>query len=78
MQAILADTEGRVMATFRICLVGAAPVEIEVAATSIAELNEIVSRQRFVEGRLAQPDGDGVLAGILFATSRIQCIVECH
>lgn len=64
------------MATFRFHMIGAQPVEVEVATCSIAELGEIITRQRFIEGRLAQPDGDGVLAGVLLATSRIQCVVE--
>ncbi|MDB5684786.1 MAG: hypothetical protein JWM75_2484 [Sphingomonas bacterium] len=65
------------MATFRFHLVGPSqPVELDVAANSISELNEIVSRQRFVEGRLTEPDGDGVLLGMLIATARIQCVVE--
>lgn len=62
--------------TFRFHLIGAAPLDLEVAAMSISELNELVSRQRFLEGRMTQPDGDGVLAGVLIATSRIHCVVE--
>jgi len=65
------------MATFRFHLVGNnLPVDLDVAASSISELGDIVTRQRFVEGRLTQPDGDGVLLGMLIATSRIQCVVE--
>lgn len=64
------------MGVFRFHLVGGQPFDLEVAAETISELNEIVSRQRFIEGRHAQWDGDGVLAGVLIATSRIQCIVE--
>ena len=65
------------MATFRFHLIGAQPVVLEVVADTISELNEIVSRQRFLEGHMTDPDGDGVLAGVLIATSRIQCIVAC-
>lgn len=65
------------MGTFRFHLIGTAqPVEIEVAASSMGELAGLVSCQRFIEGRMAQPDGDGVLAAMLIATSRIQCVVE--
>ena len=65
------------MATFRFHLVGSPlPVDLEVAADSINHLGELITRQRFVEGRLTQPDGDGVLLGMLIATSRIQCVVE--
>jgi len=65
------------MGTFRFHLIGTAqPVEIEVAASTMNELAGLVSRERFVEGRMTQPDGDGVLAGVLIATSRIQCVIE--
>ena len=65
------------MGLFRFHLIGSsqAPV-LEVAANSVGELNEIVSRQRLMEARMTEPDGDGVLAGVLIATSRIQCVVE--
>ncbi len=65
------------MATFRFHLVGPTlPILLDVAASSISELNEIITRQRFVEGRMADPDTDGVLAGVLIATSRIQIVCE--
>ncbi|WP_199792342.1 hypothetical protein [Allosphingosinicella vermicomposti] len=73
----MAEAKGRVMATFRFHLIGSnQPVEVEVAATSINDLSQMMSCQRFVEGRLTQPDGDGVLAGVLIATSRVQCVIE--
>jgi hypothetical protein len=65
-----------VMGTFRFHMVGAPPVELEVEAPSISDLNAMLSCQRFLEARMAQPDGDGVLAGVLIATSRVQCVVE--
>lgn len=64
------------MGTFRFHLIGGPPFDMEVAVGTISELAEIVSRQRFLEGRMVEPDGDGVLAGVLIATSRIQCVVE--
>jgi hypothetical protein len=65
------------MAAFRFHLIGSAmPVELEVAASTIGDLCQIISCQRFVEGRLTQADGDGVLLGMLIATSRIQCVIE--
>lgn len=64
------------MRAFRFHLIGASPVELEVDACAIGNLAELMSRQRFIEGRLTQPDEDGVLAGVLIATSRIQCVVE--
>lgn len=65
------------MGVFRFHLIGSAqPVELEIAAGSIDELRQIVSCDRFVQGRMAAPNGDGVLAGVLIATSRIQCVIE--
>ncbi|WP_454884166.1 hypothetical protein [Sphingomonas oryzagri] len=65
------------MATFRFHLIGSVqPVDLEVAASTIGDLCQAMSCQRFVEGRLTQPDGDGVLLGMLIATSRIQCVLE--
>lgn len=65
------------MATFRFHLIGSAhPVELDVAADSIGALSQIISCQRFLEGRLTEADGDGVFVGMLIATSRIQCVVE--
>lgn len=66
------------MGSFRFHLIGAPPVELEVAASSIGELAAIVSGQRFLEGSMIQPDCDGVLAGVLVATARIQCVVEIN
>ena len=65
------------MGTFRFHLIGTAqPIELEIAASTMSDLAGLVSRQRFLEGRMTQPDGDGVLAAVLVATSRIQCVVE--
>ena len=65
------------MATFCFHLVGTSqPVTLDVAANSISDLNEIISRQRFVEGRMTEADGDGVLLGMLIATGRIQYVIE--
>jgi hypothetical protein len=64
------------MGTFRFHLIGAQPLDLEVGASTIRDLAGLISRERFVEGRMTQPDGNGVLAGVLIATSRIQCVVE--
>lgn len=62
---------------YRIHLIGVPqPIELEIAATTMAELNDMLSRQRFIEGRMVEPDGDGVLAAMLLASSRVQCVVE--
>jgi hypothetical protein len=79
VEGLLAAAEGRVMGCFRFHMIGSVErIELEIAATDIGELNEIISRQRFVEGRMTQPDGDGVLTSVLIATSRIQCVVEIN
>lgn len=67
------------MGTFRFHLIGSRqPVQLEVAASTIGDLNEVISSRRFVEGRLIEPDDDGVLAGMLIATSRIEAVVETN
>ena len=76
MEGLLAEAEGNLMGVFRFHLIGAQPVVLEVAAGTISDLNALVSCQRFVEGRLTEPDGDGVILGMLIATSRIQRVVE--
>ena len=66
-----------VIGVFRFHLIGSQKhVDLEVAASTIGDLNKDVSGSRFVEGRLIEPDGDGVLLGMLIATSRIECVVE--
>ena len=65
------------MSVFRFKLVGpCSPIELEVAASTIGDLGKEMAYNRFVEGRLVEPDGDGVLLGMLIATSRIECVVE--
>jgi hypothetical protein len=65
------------MRQYRFHLIGPGqPLDLEVDAETISALNEIVSRHRFVEGRMVAPDEDGVLPSVLIATSRIQCVVE--
>ena len=65
------------MATYRFHLIGnACPVELEVAASTMDDLHALLSCQRFVQGRMIEVDGDGVLLNMLLATSRIQCVVE--
>jgi len=65
------------MARFKFYLIGSsdAPV-LDVEAADLRELNETISRNRFIEGHMTEPDGDGVLHGVLIATCRIQLIME--
>ena len=77
MEGLLAAAEGRVMATFRICLIGSPqPLVVDLAATSIAHLGAEVSTSRFVVGHMAEPDENGVCPGVMIQTSRIQCVFE--
>lgn len=65
------------MGLFRFHLIGMtqAPL-LEIAADTVGDLNELMSRSRFIEGRMTEPDEFGVLSGVLLATSRIQCVIE--
>lgn len=49
---------------------------LEVAVKSLAELNDLITRSRFIEGRMSEGDSDGVCAGVLIATHRIQFVTE--
>lgn len=63
--------------TFRFCLMGASqhPL-VEVRVGSLAELHEMLDRQRFVAGHLADADEHGVQPAVLIATSRVQMVIE--
>ena len=63
---------------FRFHLIGAQPVTVEVAARTILELGQIITTERFIIGTRVEPDEDGVLPGMLMATSRIQCVLESN
>lgn len=65
------------MGVFRFHLIGAGKhVDLEVAASTIGDLHKEMTCNRFVEGSLVEPDGDGALLGMLIATSRIECVVD--
>lgn len=63
------------MGTYRFYLIGVREAfDLEVVGRSLGEIAEIASRQRFLEGRLTDPDESGEIFGLLVATSRIQCV----
>jgi hypothetical protein len=65
------------MARFRIFLVGnPQPVDVDLPVCSAAELNDIASRVRFLQGNVTEADSDGVLPAVLLPTCRIQFIIE--
>ena len=65
------------MTRFRIFITGSPqPIDVDLPVASIAELSEIASRSRFIEGHVAEADSDGVYAGVLIPTCRIQLIIE--
>lgn len=65
------------MATFRICLVGPAQqLTVDFTANDISELADAASRSRFLVGHMLEPDEDGVCAGVMISTGRIQCVFE--
>jgi len=65
------------MARFKFYLIGScdAPV-LDVEAADLRELHRQMSCDRFIEGHTTQADADGVLPGVLIATSRIQLVME--
>lgn len=65
------------MARFRIYLVGSLqPLDVDLPASDAAELNEIASRSRFLEGYMVETDHSGVCPGVLIPTCRLQLVVE--
>ena len=65
------------MATFRVLLVGSnRPLLVDLAAASVSDLIELASSVRFIEGKMAEADEDGVCCGVMFPTCRIQLAVE--
>ena len=65
------------MARFKFYLIGSsdAPV-LDVEAHDLTALNDAMSRNRFIEGRMAEPDAHGVMLGVLIPTTRIQLVME--
>lgn len=65
------------MARFKFFLIGSSQTPVlDVDAADLRELNDIVSRNRFIEGHIAERDEDGVFGGMLIATGRIQLVME--
>lgn len=65
------------MARFRIFLIGSpTPLDVDLPINSVAELHEIASRSRFIEGHMAEPDLSGVCPGVLIPTCRLQMVLE--
>jgi hypothetical protein len=65
------------MARFRIFVTGSPqPIDVDLPVGSITELSGVASRSRFLEGHVADADSDGIYAGVLIPTYRIQFIIE--
>ena len=71
------QTESDAMARFRVFLIGSPQaLDVDLPATNAAELSEIASRSRFLEGYMAEADQDGACPGVLIPTCRLQMIIE--
>jgi hypothetical protein len=67
------------MAQFRVFLVGVAqPLQVDLPVGSARELVEIASRVRFLEAHMVEADSDGVCAGVLIPTCRLQLVIEAN
>ena len=65
------------MARYRLFLIGSnSPLEVDLPARIVAELNEIASCARFLEGHMAEADSSGVCPGVLIPTCRLQMVIE--
>lgn len=60
------------MATFRVHLIGAIQaLDVDLPVSSIIELHEMASRDRFLRGSLAEPDEEGTCRAVLIPTCRL-------
>lgn len=67
------------MAQFSVFLVGVPqPLQVDLPVGSVSELVEIASRVRFLEAHMAEADSDGVCAGVLIPTGRLQLVIEAN
>jgi hypothetical protein len=67
------------MAQFRVFLVGVPqPLQVDLPVGNVSELVEIASRVRFLEGHMVEADSDGVCAGVLIPTCRLQLVFEAN
>ena len=65
------------MARFRLFLVGTSEsLDVECWAKDLAELERELKCQRFLRGRISEPDGNGECKAVLIPAGRIQLIVE--
>jgi hypothetical protein len=65
------------MALYKFFLIGTneAPV-VEVEVDTLRELGESAIRNRFIEGRMVEIDGQARACAVLIPTARIQLVVE--
>jgi len=67
------------MAHFRVFLVGGPqPLQVDLPVGSVSELIEVASRVRFLEGHMLEAYSDGVCAGVLIPTCRLQLVIEAN
>lgn len=67
------------MARFRIFLIGCnQPLDVDMPASDVAELTQIASTCRFLEGHMAEADQDGVCPGVMIPTCRLQMVLEAQ
>jgi hypothetical protein len=67
------------MARFRFNLIGASQTPVlEVEVSDLHVLAEMMTRSRFVHGKLVEIDGQGASCDILVAVSRVQFVSECN
>ena len=65
------------MASFKLFLIGApCPLKVNLPVHGMEDLHDLASRVRFLHGHMVEPDEDGVCAGVLIPTCRIQLAVE--
>ncbi len=65
------------MASYQIHLMGQnQPLCVDLPYADLGDLMTEASRVKFLAGHLTVADNEGVCRGVMFATGRIQCVVE--
>lgn len=65
------------MGCIRLFLIGTSqPLDVDLPARDIQELEAMMSATKFVTGTKTEPDKDGVCPAFLVPTYRIQCVIE--
>lgn len=65
------------MAVYQVYLMGHShPLTLDLPHHDLGDLMVEATRSKFLAGHMTEADNEGVCRGVMFATGRIQCVVE--